>query len=43
MQYSQQFVNAVLEEDGHKLDKVAVMRLCGPYSQGTPPFSEIML
>lgn len=42
MQSSQQFVNAVLEEDGNKLDKVAVIRLCGPYSQGTPPFSKIL-
>lgn len=36
---SQQFVNAVLEEDSSKLDKVAVLRLCGPYSGGSPPFS----
>ncbi|KAH8595530.1 hypothetical protein B0O99DRAFT_652008 [Bisporella sp. PMI_857] len=33
-----QFVNAVLEQDSSKLDKVAVIRLCGPYSQGSPPF-----
>lgn len=34
----QQFVNAVLEEDSSKLDKVAVIRLCGPYTAGSPPF-----
>ncbi|RDW73346.1 hypothetical protein BP6252_07253 [Coleophoma cylindrospora] len=33
-----QFVNAVLEQDSSKLDKVAVIRLCGPYSRGSPPF-----
>ncbi|KAN0115026.1 hypothetical protein V8E51_004570 [Hyaloscypha variabilis] len=33
-----QFVNAVLEQDASKLDKVAVIRLCGPYSRGSPPF-----
>jgi N-methylhydantoinase A/oxoprolinase/acetone carboxylase beta subunit len=33
-----QFVNAVLEQNSSKLDKVAVIRLCGPYSRGSPPF-----
>ncbi|PMD24057.1 hypothetical protein NA56DRAFT_567411 [Hyaloscypha hepaticicola] len=33
-----QFVNAVLEQDTSKLDQVAVVRLCGPYSRGSPPF-----
>ncbi|TVY30036.1 putative D-/L-hydantoinase subunit A [Lachnellula hyalina] len=33
-----QFVNAVMEQDSSKLDKVAVIRLCGPYSRGSPPF-----
>ncbi|KAF4620233.1 hypothetical protein G7Y89_g14587 [Cudoniella acicularis] len=33
-----QFVNAVLEQDSSKLDRVAVIRLCGPYSRGSPPF-----
>ncbi|KAI9738151.1 MAG: hypothetical protein M1818_005580 [Claussenomyces sp. TS43310] len=33
-----QFVNAVLEQNASKLDKVAVIRLCGPYSRGSPPF-----
>lgn len=36
----QQFINAVLEQDRSKLDKVAVIRLCGPYSQRSPPFGE---
>lgn len=35
-----QFVNAVLEQDASKLDRVAVIRLCGPYSQGSPPFAD---
>lgn len=34
----QQFVNAVLEQDSSKLDRVAIIRLCGPYSRGSPPF-----
>ncbi|CAL3965121.1 hypothetical protein PZA11_002059 [Diplocarpon coronariae] len=34
-----QFVNAVLEQDSSKLDKVAIVRLCGPYSRGSPPFA----
>ncbi|KUJ20906.1 uncharacterized protein LY89DRAFT_694593 [Mollisia scopiformis] len=33
-----QFVNAVLEQDSTKLDKVAVVRLCGPYSRSSSPF-----
>ncbi|CAG8971460.1 hypothetical protein HYALB_00002044 [Hymenoscyphus albidus] len=33
-----QFVNAVLEQDSSKLDKVAIVRLCGPHSNGSPPF-----
>ncbi|KIN05893.1 hypothetical protein OIDMADRAFT_176029 [Oidiodendron maius Zn] len=37
-QVDSQFVNAVLEEDSSKLDKVAVIRLCGPYTRGSPPF-----
>jgi hypothetical protein len=31
-------VNAVLEQDSSKLNKVAVIRLCGPYSRGSPSF-----
>lgn len=33
-------MNAVLEQDASKLDKVAVIRLCGPYTQGSPPFTD---
>jgi N-methylhydantoinase A/oxoprolinase/acetone carboxylase beta subunit len=32
------FVNAVLEVDARRLEKVAVIRLCGPYTQRCPPF-----
>lgn len=32
------FVNAVLEADGRRLAKVAVIRLCGPYTRQCPPF-----
>ncbi|KAI3328960.1 hydantoinase [Xylariaceae sp. AK1471] len=31
------FVNAVIERDAARLSKVAVLRLCGPFSQHTPP------
>ncbi|KPI41319.1 Hydantoin utilization protein A [Cyphellophora attinorum] len=33
-----QFVNAVLERNRNKLDRVGVIRLCGPYSRRSPPF-----
>ncbi|KAI0694195.1 hydantoinase/oxoprolinase [Cytidiella melzeri] len=32
------FVNAVLEADSRRMEKVAVIRLCGPYTQQCPPF-----
>ncbi len=32
------FVNAVLEADARRLAKVAVIRLCGPYTRQCPPF-----
>lgn len=32
------FINAVLEADVRRLDKVAVIRLCGPYTRQCPPF-----
>ncbi|ODV93509.1 hypothetical protein PACTADRAFT_36122 [Pachysolen tannophilus NRRL Y-2460] len=35
-----QFINAVIEQDKARLEKVAVLRLCGPYSRGSPPFSD---
>lgn len=31
------FVNAVVERDASRLSKVAVIRLCGPFSKFTPP------
>ncbi|KAK6202509.1 uncharacterized protein RJT21DRAFT_118560 [Scheffersomyces amazonensis] len=34
------FINAVIEKDKARLDKVAVLRLCGPYSRTTPPFAD---
>ncbi|KAI3391185.1 hypothetical protein diail_7790 [Diaporthe ilicicola] len=33
-----QFINAILELDRSKLDKVAVLRLCGPYTRSVTPF-----
>ncbi|KAF3015963.1 hypothetical protein E8E14_012666 [Neopestalotiopsis sp. 37M] len=32
------FLNASLERDGRKMDRVAVIRLCGPYTQSVAPF-----
>lgn len=32
------FINAVLEVDSRRLAKVAVIRLCGPYTRQCPPF-----
>lgn len=34
------FINAVIEQDKARLEPVAVIRLCGPYSQGSYPFSD---
>ncbi|KAA8917558.1 hypothetical protein TRICI_000251 [Trichomonascus ciferrii] len=34
------FINAVIEQDQGRLEKVAVLRLCGPYSKAMPPFSD---
>lgn len=34
------FINAVIEQDQARLEKVAVLRLCGPYSKAMPPFSD---
>lgn len=31
------FINAVVEQDRARLAKVAVIRLCGPFSKGVPP------
>ncbi|KIM59617.1 hypothetical protein SCLCIDRAFT_27170 [Scleroderma citrinum Foug A] len=32
------FVNALVERDPIRLDRVAIIRLCGPFTHGTPPF-----
>ncbi|KAK5957418.1 hypothetical protein OHC33_001792 [Knufia fluminis] len=34
------FVNAVVENDARRLDRVAAIRLCGPYTRSIPPFSD---
>ncbi|GMM33558.1 hypothetical protein DASC09_052140 [Saccharomycopsis crataegensis] len=34
------FINAVVEQDKARLEPVAVLRLCGPYSKGSYPFSD---
>ncbi|KIV95621.1 hypothetical protein PV10_03251 [Exophiala mesophila] len=34
------FVNAVVENDARRLSRVAVFRLCGPYTRKIPPFSD---
>lgn len=31
------FINAVIEQDANRLARVAVLRLCGPYSRSNPP------
>ena len=31
------FINAVVEQDSARLAKVAIVRLCGPFSKGVPP------
>lgn len=32
------FINAVLERDARRLAKVAIIRICGPYTRQCPPF-----
>ncbi|EXJ73955.1 uncharacterized protein A1O5_02249 [Cladophialophora psammophila CBS 110553] len=34
------FVNAVVENDARRLSRVAVVRLCGPYTRKIPPFAD---
>lgn len=34
------FINAVVERDANRLDKVAVLRLSGPFGKGVPPFGD---
>jgi hypothetical protein len=33
------FVNSLIERNAEKLERVAVVRLCGPYSRLSPPFA----
>ena len=33
------FVNSLIERNAEKLERVAVVRLCGPHSRLSPPFS----
>ena len=37
------FINAVLEQDARRLTKVAVIRICGPYTRQCPPFIDFPL
>ncbi|KAK5996884.1 Putative D-/L-hydantoinase subunit A-like protein [Cladobotryum mycophilum] len=34
------FINALIEADSRRLDRVAVFRLCGPFTKEIPPFSD---
>lgn len=34
------FINALIEADARRLDRVAVVRLCGPFTRQIPPFSD---
>ncbi|KAI1618803.1 hypothetical protein EDD36DRAFT_455110 [Exophiala viscosa] len=34
------FINALVEADSRRLDRVAVVRLCGPFTRQIPPFSD---
>lgn len=34
------FINAIVERDQARLDKIAVLRISGPYSHNVPPFSD---
>ncbi|KAH7346980.1 hypothetical protein BKA66DRAFT_505601 [Pyrenochaeta sp. MPI-SDFR-AT-0127] len=34
------FINALVEADARRLDRVAVVRLCGPFTRQIPPFSD---
>ena len=35
------FVNALIEADARRLSRVAVVRLCGPYTRMLPPFTDV--
>lgn len=34
------FINAIIQSDGSKLARVAVLRLCGPFCREVPPFAD---
>lgn len=34
------FINALIEADSRRLDRVAVVRLCGPFTMQIPPFAD---
>lgn len=34
------FINALVEADARRLDRVAVVRLCGPFTRQIPPYSD---
>ncbi|KAK7417790.1 hypothetical protein QQZ08_011486 [Neonectria magnoliae] len=34
------FINSLVEADARRLDRVAVVRLCGPFTRQIPPFSD---
>ncbi|GFF54200.1 hypothetical protein IFM58399_09767 [Aspergillus lentulus] len=34
------FINALVEADARRLDRVSVVRLCGPFTRRIPPFSD---
>lgn len=34
------FINAIVERDQARLERIAVLRICGPYSHHVPPFSD---
>ncbi|ESU07083.1 hypothetical protein FGSG_01733 [Fusarium graminearum PH-1] len=37
------FINALVEADARRLDRVAVLRLCGPFTRQLPPFADFPL
>ncbi|KAL6699660.1 hypothetical protein J3F84DRAFT_189134 [Trichoderma pleuroticola] len=37
------FINSLIEADARRLDRVAVFRLCGPFTKQIPPFSDFPL
>lgn len=37
------FINSLIEADARRLDRVAVFRLCGPFTRQIPPFSDFPL